>query len=114
MKQEQNVSIVQIEDEYHEIFHENAKVGYAILYIYPDSITIDNIEFDEEQQGKGFGKEVVAQLKGYPGITCLTGDSVPDAMPFWAKMGAIFDWGEMESLGETGHELVGFEISWNR
>lgn len=112
MGQEQLIRLVEIDEEYHEIFHGDVKIGDANLYIYPESITIDNIEFAQEHQSKGYGRMVVEHLKKTPGVSCLTGDSVPEALPFWAKMGAVFDWGELERLEDTGHALVGFEISW--
>lgn len=104
--------LVLVEDEHHEIYRGQIKVGDATLYIYPNSVMIDNIEIDQNYQFQGIGRDVVELLKQMPGISSLTGDSVAEALPFWTKMGAMFDWGELEDLGEEGHHLVGFEISW--
>lgn len=112
MKANQGIRLVHVEDEYHEIYKGDVKVGEADLYIYPESITIDNIQFAQDHQYQGYGRQVVELLKKTRGVSCLTGDSVPEALPFWAKMGAVFDWGELERLEETGHALVGFQISW--
>lgn len=104
--------LVHIEDEYHEIYRGQTKVGNASLYIYPNSVMIDNIEIDENYQFQGIGRAVVELLKQMPGISALTGDSVAEALPFWNKMGAMFDSGDLDDLGDEDHHLVGFEISW--
>ena len=105
------IEVTEEEDQY-DIRLGDIKIGDATLSMYSNCITIENIDIAEAYQGKGYGKEVVSMLKKMPGINCLIGDSVPEALTFWLKMGAVFDWGELERLEETGHALVGFEISW--
>lgn len=114
MEKRMELTLVQDTEE-EELFHIRVgelKVGEVMLNAFDNCITVENIEIDEAYQGRGHGKEVVELLKKKPGINMLIGDSVPEALPFWARMGAIFDWGELENLEETGHALVGFEISW--
>lgn len=114
MKQAEELTIIEVteEEDQYDILLGDIKIGDATLTMFSDCITIENIDIDEAYQGKGYGKEVVSMLKKMPGINMLIGDSVPEALPFWLKMGAVFDWGELERLEETGHALVGFEISW--
>lgn len=114
MKQEEVVQLVLIEEEenLYEIRLTDVRIGEAILNRFETCITVENIDIDEAYQGKGYGKKVVEMLKAMPGVNMLIGDSVPEALPFWARMGAIFDWGELEDLEETGHALVGFQIEW--
>lgn len=114
MEKKRKLTLVQDTQE-EELFHIRVgelKMGEVMLSEYDNCITIDNIEIDEAYQGRGYGKEVVSLLKNKPGITMLIGDSVPEALPFWNRMGAIFDSVELENVGETGHALVGFEICW--
>lgn len=113
MKPASGTYLVCIEDEFFDIYRDATRVGDASIYIYPDFVTVDNIDIDEAYQGQGIGRDVVNLLKNLPGISIITGDSVPAALPFWAKMGAVLDWGHMERLGENEDEsLVSFQISW--
>jgi hypothetical protein len=43
------------------------------------------------EQGLGHGKEFIYYLKGLPGKHEIWGESVESAIPFWRKMGAVFD-----------------------
>lgn len=113
MKPASGTYIVYIEDEFHDIYRDDTKVGDATLYIYPEHVMVDNIDIHETYQGQGIGRDVVTLLRRLPGISAITGDSVPSALPFWAKMGAILDSSDMDSLDEDDDEsLVSFEISW--
>lgn len=113
MKPASGTFLVCIEDEFYHIYRDDTLVGEASLYLYPNSVTVDNIDIDEAYQQQGIGKEIVTQLKYLPGKTAITGDSVPEALSFWARLGATLDWGDMERLEETNdHSLVAFEISW--
>lgn len=112
MKPASGTYIINIEEECYEIYRDDTKVGDASLYIYPDYVTVDNLDINDAYQGQGIGRDVVDLLKHLPGISAITGESVPDALPFWAKMGAIMDWRQMERLGDDDDSLVSFQISW--
>lgn len=103
--------LVCIEDDTYDIYWGETRVGNASLYLYPDSVTIDNIDIDEAYQGQDIGRNVVLLLKHHPAISMITGDSVPAALPFWAKMGAEFNYEQMERLDEHDEvSLVSFRI----
>lgn len=103
--------LVCIEDDTYDIYRGETRVGTASLYLYPDYVTIDNIDIDEAYQGQGIGRNVVLLLKHHPAISMITGDSVPAALPFWAKMGAELNSKHMAQLDEHDDvSLVSFQI----
>lgn len=93
---DQNLCVKQIEDTEYEIFAGDVCIGCAQIYMYVDEILIDNLDIFVAFQRKGYGKAIVEMLRRLPGIQSLRGESVPEAIPFWDKMGAVFAKGEME------------------
>lgn len=75
------------------IFNDDTIVGfiYYSFNLEDSEIAIDVIEILKEFRGKSYGKEAIKQLfKIHPGIKKIKGLSNPDAVGFWAKMGADF------------------------
>ena len=73
----------------------NMLIAYGeIACLCDQSLEIKMLEVVEKK--RGYGSMFVNYLKAMPGITELWGESLYDAVPFWKKVGAIFDPGSLE------------------
>lgn len=73
----------------------NKLIAYGeIASLEDQSLEIKMLEVVEKR--RGYGSMFVDYLKMMPGITELWGESLLDAVPFWQKVGAIFDPSSLE------------------
>lgn len=73
-----------------------------------NSIEIKMLETIEKK--KGYGRMFVEYLKTIPGIVELWGESVPDAVPFWQKVGVQFEPTGFQQFIEADEHEEGFLI----
>ncbi|KQY90927.1 hypothetical protein ASD24_24320 [Paenibacillus sp. Root52] len=65
-------------------------IAYGEIAILEDrSLEIKMLQVIEEK--RGYGRIFVDYLKTIPGIKELWGEALPEAVPFWQKVGASFD-----------------------
>lgn len=84
-------------------------------------VAVGEIAFEDDQsveikmletlvKRKGYGRMFVAHLRSLPNVVELWGESVPDAVPFWHKVGASFEPSVYEDYLETDEHEEGFLI----
>lgn len=88
---------------------------HAFIFLWDNKVVATGeLEFDSGEPGalevkmvevmkkkKGYGRKFIDYLKNFEHVKEIWGESVPEAVPFWFKVGAVFDKGDFETFIQT-------------
>ncbi|HDR7922438.1 hypothetical protein [Bacillus paranthracis] len=75
------------------------------------SVYIEYIQCLEKR--KGYGSEIINHFKNQETITEIWGESIPDAVPFWHRMGVKFEQSAFNEFIEEDELAEGFLIPFS-
>lgn len=85
-------------------------VAEGELELSPEDRSIEIKMIQTKEERKGYGRKFVNYLKALDGYEELWGESVPDAVPFWSKNGAVFEPTAFNEFMELDEYEEGFLI----